>query len=145
MAKAKLYFEDIQEGQEVPTFERTTDFMNWNRYAAVNDEFVYLHMDDEAGKVSGYGAAIGMGNLRFAYLHDMLRQWIGDSGDIKELGVQYRRENLKNDRLVSWGKVEKKYTKDGEHLVELSVGVRNQKGEESTPGKAVVALPSRRG
>ena len=48
-----IYFEDIEVGQQVPAFERETDFMNWNRYAAVNDEFVYLHMDDAVAKAAG--------------------------------------------------------------------------------------------
>src|SRR5881398_3196658 len=34
-------------GTELPVFVRTTGFHNWNRYAAVNDEFVPIHMDDE--------------------------------------------------------------------------------------------------
>ena len=61
-----VYFEDVEVGQEIPAFERKTDFMHWNRYAAVNEEFVYVHMDDEAGKAAGQGAAFGMGNLRWA-------------------------------------------------------------------------------
>ena len=56
----KVYFEDVQIGQEIPAFQRETDFMNWNRYAAVNEEFVYVHMDDEAGKAAGQGEAFGI-------------------------------------------------------------------------------------
>ncbi len=57
----KVYYEDVEIGQEIPVFVHETDFMNWNRYAAVNDEFVYIHMDDEAGKAAGQGAAFGIG------------------------------------------------------------------------------------
>ena len=145
MGEANVYFEDVDEGQEIPTFERTTDFMHWNRYAAVNDEFVYIHMDDEAGRAAGYDAAFGMGNLRFAYLHNMLRAWIGEEGEIKEVGCQYRLPNMKNDHLVCKGRVARKYVEDGEHLVELELRVENQKGENTSPGKAVVAIPSRNG
>ena len=42
-----------QVGDTLPTLQRTTAFHNWNRYAAVNDEFVPIHMDDEAGKAAG--------------------------------------------------------------------------------------------
>ena len=49
----------IREGDELPAFQRTTGFGHWNRYAAVNDEFVYLlegHIDviDEDGGVETY-------------------------------------------------------------------------------------------
>ena len=45
-----VFFEDIEVGAEMPAWSRKTGFMNWNRYAAVNDEFVPFHMDDEAGR-----------------------------------------------------------------------------------------------
>ena len=35
-------WESIREGDTLPVFERTTSFAHWNRYAAVNDEFIVL-------------------------------------------------------------------------------------------------------
>ena len=32
-----IAFDQIQIGDELPAWSRKTDFMNWNRYAAVND------------------------------------------------------------------------------------------------------------
>ncbi len=59
-----VYFEDVEVGQELPGFKRRTDLMNWNRYAAVNDEFIPIHMDDEAGRQGqNEQGAFGMGNL----------------------------------------------------------------------------------
>ena len=92
-----VYFEDVEIGQEIPAFERETDFMNWNRYAAVNEEFVYVHMDDEAGQAAGQGAAFGMGNLRWAYVLNALRDWAGDEAQIRELSLQFRAINHKHD------------------------------------------------
>ena len=80
-----VYFEDVEVGQEVPAFERETDFMNWNRYAAVNDEFVYLHMDDAVARAAGQGEAFGMGNLRWAYVMNALQDWIGDEAEVRDL------------------------------------------------------------
>ncbi len=139
----KLYFEDVQEGQEIPAFVRKTDYMHWNRYAAVNDEFVYIHMDDEAGRAAQQSGGFGMGNLRFAYMHNLLHAWIGDDGMIRKVGIQYRGFNFKNDVLTCKGKVTKKYTDDGKHLVDLDIWVENQKGEQVSPGNATVELPSR--
>jgi len=140
----KVYFEDVKVGDAMPAWSRTTDFMHWNRYAAVNDEFVPFHMDDEAGRRAGnQQGAFGMGNLRYAYLANALRDWIGDEAEIREIGCQYRAINQKNDILTVVGKVEGKETVGGEHRVRLSVNVTNQKGEPTCPGHAVVALPSR--
>lgn len=139
-----VYFEDIDVGDEIPTWERQTDFMNWNRYAAVNDEFVFIHMDDEAGrKAQNEQGAFGMGNLRFAYLLNMLRDWAGDEVQIRELGVQYRAINQKNDVLTCSGTITEKNVEDGENLVRLDINVVNQEGQATCPGHAIVVLPSR--
>lgn len=138
-----VYFEDIEVGYEMPAFERQTDFMNWNRYAAVNDEFVYLHMDDEVGKAAGQGAAFGMGNLRWAYVMNALTDWIGDEAEVRELSMQFREINHKNDLLTTRGIVSKKEVVDGEHLVHLDINVLNQDGTATAPGTSVVVLPSR--
>ena len=44
---------ELAVGQEIPEFQRATGLHNWNRYAAVNYEFVDIHMDDEAGQAAG--------------------------------------------------------------------------------------------
>lgn len=139
-----VYFEDVNVGDDIPSFTRQTDFMHWNRYAAVNDEFVYIHMDDEAGKAAANEqGAFGMGNLRYAYLLNMLREWAGDEADIRELGVQFRAINQKNDVLTCVGTVTEKTVEDGQGLVRLDTNVINQDGVATCPGHAVVALPSR--
>lgn len=141
----KVYFEDVKVGDEIPKWVKQTDFMHWNRYAAVNDEFVYIHMDDESGKNAGNAqGAFGMGNLRWAYLHNMLREWAGDEAEMKEMSVQYRAINQKHDTLTCTGKVTEKKTENGENLVRLDINVMNQDGKGTTPGYAVLALPSRK-
>ena len=141
---AKLCFEDVSVGDEMPAWSRTTDFMHWNRYAAVNDEFVPFHMDDEAGRKAGNPqGAFGMGNLRYAYLANALTDWIGDEAQIREIGCQYRAINQKNDTLTVVGQVVEKDVVDGEARVKLATNVMNQAGEATCPGHAVVALPRR--
>lgn len=141
----KVYYEDVKIGDQVPTFTRTTDFMNWNRYAAVNDEFVYIHMDDEAGKNSGNAqGGFGMGNLRWAYLQNMLREWMGDEAEVREMSVQYRAINQKHDVLTCTGKITEKKVEGKDHLVRLDLNVMNQEDKGTTPGYAVVALPARK-
>jgi acyl dehydratase len=117
--------------------------MHWNRFAAVNDEFIPMHMDDEAGRASGQAGAFGMGNLRWSYLLNALRDWAGDEADVRELSVQFRAINNKDDVLRTHAVVTEKRQENGDNLVVLEVDVLNQKDEKTTPGRAVVALPSR--
>jgi acyl dehydratase len=132
---------NVQVGDEIPRFERMTTFQHWNRYASVNYEFVDIHMDDEAGKAAGYPGAIGMGNLRTAYLHNMLRDWLGVDGDILRLAVQFRGPNLKNDWVICRGVVNRLYERDGRRMADLDIWTENQHGDKTTLGTATVALP----
>lgn len=135
-------YDDIHVGDRMPEWSRTTSFAEWNRYAAVNDEFVPFHMDDEAGRRAGNEAgAFGMGNLRYAYIVNALHDWIGDEGAVREVGCQYRAINQKEDTLTVVGEVTEKAVEDGEQRVRLSVNVVNQDGLATCPGHAVIVLP----
>jgi acyl dehydratase len=139
-----VYFEDIKVGDPIPKWSRKTDFMNWNRYAAVNDEFIYIHMDDEAGRAAANEkGAFGMGNLRFAYMLNALRDWLGDETEIRELYCEFRAINQKNDVLTVVGTVTGKRVEEGENRVYLDIDVINQTSAKTTPGKAIVVLPNR--
>ena len=138
------YWDDIEVGQELPPFVRTTDLMNWNRWAATYDEFVPYHMDDEGAKENGQPAVIGQGRIRVSYLHTLVRNWIGEEGVILTLNAQLRGINFKNDVLTCTGRVsDKRIDDDGQHIVDLELLITNQKGEKVTPGTATVMLPSR--
>ena len=140
--KVNLRFEDIQVGDSMPAWSRRTSFAEWNRYAAVNDEFVPFHMDDEAGRRAGNEqGAFGMGNLRYAYIVNALHDWIGDEGTVREVGCQYRAINQKEDTLTVVGEVTDKTVEEGEQRVRLAVNVLNQDGLATCPGHAVIVLP----
>jgi acyl dehydratase len=123
-------------GSSAPPFVRHTDLANWNRYAAVNDEFIDIHMDAEAARKVGMPDAFGMGNLRIAYLHNQLRDWLGDAGDIAEFRCEFRGLNLRGDTLTCSATV----TERSDAQVTVELGVRNQDDVETTPGTAVLAL-----
>lgn len=137
-----ISFDEIGVGDQLPPWSRRTDFMNWNRYAAVNDEFVPFHMDDEAGRAAkNEQGAFGMGNLRYAYLMNALRDWAGDEAEIREVGCQYRAINQKGDVLTVTGRVTDKRHEDGEDRVYLDIDVVNQNGDSTCPGHAIVVIP----
>jgi acyl dehydratase len=133
-------------GTEVPEYVRTTDLANWNRYAAVNDEFVPIHMDDEAGRAAGFPSAFGMGNLLWAYLHNMLRDWIetefaGD-GRIVSVDLSFRSPNLRGQTVAARGTVTAVREEGGATIVDLDVAVvdRDAPATVLAPGKATIAV-----
>jgi acyl dehydratase len=132
----------ITPGTEVPTFVRTTGFHNWNRFAAVNDEFVPIHMDEEAGRAAGFAGAFGMGNLLTSYLHNMLRDWIGDDGRIVSLSCSFRAPNNRGMTVEARGKVVDVREEDGVTFVDLDVAVVDHDAPDTVlaPGRATVTL-----
>jgi acyl dehydratase len=129
-----------QVGDTLPTLQRTTAFHNWNRYAAVNDEFVPIHMDDEAGKAAGYPTAFGMGNLQWAYLHNMIRGWLGDEGRITKIGVQFRAPNTKGMTVTAHGVITAVRDEDTGRVIDVEVWTEDQDGNKLAPGNATVLL-----
>ena len=136
---------ELSVGTEIPPVVRPDQgFEHWNRYAAVNDEFIPIHMDDEAGRAAlNEQGAFGMGNLRYAYIVNALQDWMGDEGHIREIGCQFRAINQKHDVLTVTGKVTEKLVEDGEHRIKLDIDVVNQNGDPTCPGHAIVVVPSR--
>ncbi len=140
ISKASSY-EKIGLGDTLPPWSRTTDLMHWNRYAAVNDEFLYFHMDDEAGRAaSNEAGAFGMGNLRFAYLHNALEAAFGDEATVRELSCQFRSINQKGDVLTVVGTVTEKRTDPDATVVRIELDVLDGAGNSTCPGFAEVAL-----
>ncbi|HEY8152781.1 MAG TPA: MaoC family dehydratase N-terminal domain-containing protein [Myxococcota bacterium] len=130
----------VSAGDAIPVFARTTDLANWNRFAAVNDEFIPLHMDADAARAVGQPDVFGMGNLRLSYLHNLLHAWLAGRGDIVELSCEFRGLNFKGDRLTARGRVIGKERVKTGPVIHLELGIENQRGEETTPGEATVLL-----
>jgi len=131
---------ETRAGDELPPFVRTTGLANWNRYAAVNDEFVPIHMDDEAGRAAGYPTAFGMGNLQWAYLHNLVRDWLGEHGAIVSVSCQFRAPNTKGMTVTARGVVTAVREEDGRRLADLDIWTEDDQGTKLAPGSAVVEL-----
>ncbi len=139
-APTELDANAIVAGLEIPSFTRTPGFHHWNRYAAVNSEFVDIHMDDQAGQTAGYPGAIQMGNLTLAWLHCMLRAWLGFDGRIVKVQCRFRGPSLKGDTVTCRGVVAENYETGGVRMADLEIWTENQNGVRTTEGKATVAI-----
>ena len=130
----------LKVGDELPRFDRKTGFAIWNRYAAVNDEYVPIHMDDAAGQAAGLPGAIGMGNLQFSYLHNVVRDWMGDAGRIVSMSCQFRAPNLRDQVVSACGRVTGLETTNDGLAVTLEVWTQDEDGNRLAPGTCEVLL-----
>ena len=78
----------------------------------------------------------GMGNLRIAYLHNLLRDWLGDAGDIAEFALRVPRPQPEGRHPHLHGHRHRRAARRRPALVDLELGVQNQDDVETTPGTA---------
>ena len=132
----------VTVGTELPAFVRTTGFHNWNRYAAVNDEFVPIHMDDDAGRAQGFPGAFGMGNLMWSYLHNLVRDWMGDESRLVAMSCSFRAPNLRGMTVEARGTVTAVRDEGNERVVDLELAVVDHDAPDTVlvPATATVAL-----
>jgi acyl dehydratase len=132
----------IEIGDRVPEFAREANFHAWNRYAAVNYEFVDIHMDDEAGRAAGYPGAFGMGNISWAWIHCMLREWLADrDGRIVSVDCQFRGPSLRGNVVTAKGVVTAVRPEGEQLIVDLDVWTEAE-GTKLAPGSARVTIPA---
>jgi hypothetical protein len=140
--KVALDLESVAEGQELPTFQREGTLLHWARYGAVNPvHIVGHHFDDDVARREGFDAAFIMAPLEHAYLHAMLRAWMGRQGRVRSLNIRLRRPLLRGRTLTAGGKVTAVQREASEVIVRLEVWETDDLGELLAPGTAEVVFP----
>jgi acyl dehydratase len=143
MAETQVYFEDVQEGQEMPSVTQHCDSQRLVFWAAGSGDFYQIHYDKDFAQSTGLQGVIVHGALKHALLGRMVHEWIGYRGQIKRIAVQYRGMDDVNTDVICKGLVTKKHRQDGENVVELEIWAETSDGRRTTPGQAVVVLPLR--
>lgn len=133
---------ELEPGHELAAGPRRGGFAEWNRYAAVNDEFVPIHMDDEAGRAAGYPGAIMMGRLQWSYAHRLLREWLPPSGRIVSVALRFRGPVLRDALFDVKARVVAVRTEADERRADLDVWVEDETGTVLASGTATVAVPA---
>jgi len=153
MAK-QLYWEDVEVDTEVTTLPKVATRRMLVKWAGASGDFNPLHYDDSFAESQGVGKPIIHGALKRQWLIQLMTDWIGEEGTLRKFSCQYRAmdyprlmktmtEPQEGETLYCKGKVTKKYVEGDEHCVDCIIGVENEKGEITTPGRATVILPSR--
>lgn len=102
-----------------------------------------VHWDNKLARDIGAPGAYDYGPERITWLSQLMTNWIGDDGFLKQLYAEVRQFNVIGDTTWCRGKVIKKYIEGGEHLVDCELWGENQRGEVTTKGFATVALPNK--
>ncbi len=139
----QVYFEDIEDGAEIPNLMKNCSTQQLVLWAAGSGDFYQIHYDKDFAQSTGLKDIIVHGALKNAFLGQLLHDWVGEGGSIKKFGCSYRGMDDAKEDITCRGVVTKKYSEGGENFVELDIWTENPDGKKTTPGTALVTLPSR--
>jgi acyl dehydratase len=109
----------------------------------VPDTVQRLHWEKEWANELGVPLPYDYGALREIFLMNLVTNWMGDDAWLWKLSCQHRKFVYTSDTYWMKGKVREKKQVEGRNEVHLDIWVENQWGTVTTPGQAVVLLPSR--
>ena len=109
---------------------------NWHR----------IHYDHYfATEHDGLPNVLVNGSWKQQIMCQLVKDWVGEEGWMWKISFQHRAMNVPGETITAWGKVTDKYVKDGLGIVECEIGMKNQDGVESCPGKTTAVLPLKGG
>ncbi len=152
MAK-QLYWEDIENDTEIQPLQKIATTMMLVKWAGASGDFNPLHYDTVFAGTAGVGKPVVQGALKRQWLIQLLTDWMGDTGRLKNCSVRYRSmdypRNMKTmtepqdgETWTCRGTVVRKYIEDNQYMVDCRIWLENGSGETTTTGKATVILPS---
>jgi acyl dehydratase len=109
----------------------------------IPDTVQRLHWDAARAAELGIPMSYDYGAMRETWLTHAVTDWMGDDGFLFKLRCEHRKFNYLGDTTWVRGQVTDKVQTDGRNEVHLEVSCWNQRGEQTTPGTAVVLLPTR--
>ena len=143
MKYSRVYFEDVQVGDEIPSLVKgPIQQIQLTRYAGASGDFNPIHQDDEFAKAAGMGGVFGHGMLTMGFVAQAVTDWVG-AGRVRRIGVRFTGLVRLKDVITCRGRILGKSSKDDVNLIDLEIWAENQKGEKVVTGKATVAVPSR--
>ncbi|NLI68306.1 MAG: acyl dehydratase [Bacilli bacterium] len=143
--KQERYWEDVQEGDELPSLQFPLSVYRLVMAASANQDFNSIHHNSEYAKKTGAPDMYANNIFLQGMWERTVREYIGNAGVIKSLrNFRMRSFNTVGDTVVTKGKVKRKWIEDGEHFIEIEMVSENAKGISVGPGSIIATLPSKR-
>ncbi|MGH2506272.1 MAG: MaoC/PaaZ C-terminal domain-containing protein [Ktedonobacteraceae bacterium] len=140
---AKIYFDDVQIGDEIPKLVKDpVTHLQLVRYAGASGDFNPLHTDARIGEMIGTGGIIAHGMLIMGFVGQMLSDYVGPQ-TLKKFGVRFKGMTHLDDEIACTGIITEKYEENGEGRIAGKVQAADQNGDIKVTGTFVAALPRR--
>jgi len=142
MGEQKLFFEDVNEGDEAPVLTHELTRTDLVQYAGASGDFNPMHHDEVKAQAAGLPSVFGHGMFSAGFLATAITNYVG-IGNLKRYKVRFAKQTWPGEVFTTQIKVTAKRKEDGASLVDLACTLLNGDGEVKVAGEAVAALPSR--
>ena len=143
MIRRKLHWEDVAEGDEIPTVSLEITRNRIVMIVSATRDIFPLHHDEDFARAAGYKAPA----VAIAFLQGMLGRcltdWTGPTGKIRRLSLNLKAPAYAGDTVSAGGRVARKYVENGEHRVDCELAVVTQDGTTTVAAEATVLVPPR--
>jgi acyl dehydratase len=139
----QVYAEDVAPGDELPELVKNCSPRQLVMWAGAAPDFYEIHYDADFARAAGHPGLVVHGALKYAFLGQLVQDWVAPGGRVVSFGCSYRGLDRPGEELRCRGVVEATTVVAGEQQAELKIWIENERGEVTTPGEAVVILPSR--
>ena len=134
------YFEDIEEGDELPALDLFLSKDQVRRYARTAGMYVPRFTDDEGARAEGLPGMIAPGVMSMGLLARMISDW-NQAATITRIGTTFRSPVLPDRNIHLRGAVTQK--NEADHTVECDIWIENDDGERWVIGTATAAVPTK--
>jgi acyl dehydratase len=135
-----LYFEDIEEGDELPAIDLFLSKDSVRKFAKTANMYVPRFTDDEGARAEGLPGMIAPGVMSMGLLARMISDW-NPAATVKRIGTTFRSPVLPDRNVHLRGAVTQKIDED--HTAECDIWLENEDGERWVIGTATVVVPSK--
>jgi len=142
VAYKSLCWEDVAEGQELPTVAREITPTTVVACAIASRDFTPLHHDREYAQTAGLKDIFINTPTIYGFAGKYMTDWSGPEGVLKEISLRMMMPCFVGDTLTMTGKVARKYLDGNEHLVDVEYTFTVPAGVNSS-GKVILSLPTR--
>jgi acyl dehydratase len=135
-------FDSVTMGDRIELTRGPLTETHLMRWSSAMENWHRIHYDQrfttEHEKLPGL---LISGSLKQQFVVQLLSGWAGPAGRLMSASFQFRAMNVVGEVLTAWAQVIELRREPEQGLVVFDLGIVNEAGRESTPGRGVVALP----
>ena len=136
----------MSEQRQLPVVQQVITQEMVTAYAHASGDHNPIHLDAGFAATSQFGGIVAHGMLTLAFVAQMMSRAFGPGWSERgSLKVRFKGPAYPGDQVSTWGQIVRESEAQGGRLVECSVGLKNQSGDELISGTASVWLPAAEG